>query len=177
MFPPADQLPSDARQNAAGTQSVVGRKDEAVDSQQVEIIGRNLLVSHLLAGGVEVARPERDKGIDLIVYLDRSPSEFVARPLQLKASSRAAFGVDQKYAKTPGLLLAYVWRAAMPTEAVIHALTYAEAVAVAEGLGWTGTLAWANGSYVTTNPSKKVVAALEPYRMEPADWISRIERY
>jgi hypothetical protein len=40
----------------------------AVDSQTVEIIGRNFLVSQLVRDGVEVARPERDHGIDLIAY-------------------------------------------------------------------------------------------------------------
>lgn len=38
----------------------------ALDSQSVEIIGRNFLVSQLVADGLEVTRPERDRGVDLI---------------------------------------------------------------------------------------------------------------
>jgi len=45
-----------------------------MDSQQVEIIGRNWLVSELYRSGLEVARPERDHGIDLIAYLDLDQS-------------------------------------------------------------------------------------------------------
>jgi len=43
---------------------------QAMDSQTVEIIGRNYLVSRLVSDGLEVARPERDRGVDLIAYLD-----------------------------------------------------------------------------------------------------------
>lgn len=36
-----------------------------VDTQLVELAGRNWLASELLRAGLEVARPERDRGIDL----------------------------------------------------------------------------------------------------------------
>ena len=39
-----------------------------VDSQLIEIIGRNRLINELLRGGLEVATPLRDRGIDLIAY-------------------------------------------------------------------------------------------------------------
>ena len=38
------------------------------DSQLVEIAGKHLLISRLVAAGFEVAEPLRDKGIDLIIY-------------------------------------------------------------------------------------------------------------
>lgn len=60
----------------------------ALDAQQTEIVGRNLLISALVASGVEVARPERDRGVDLIAYLDlESERGFQAMPVQLKASA------------------------------------------------------------------------------------------
>ena len=39
-----------------------------LDSQQVEILGRNLIKASLIEAGIEVATPERDNGIDLIAY-------------------------------------------------------------------------------------------------------------
>ncbi len=43
---------------------------EDADSQLTEVFGRNLLISHLVTAGFEVAQPVRDKGIDLIAYRD-----------------------------------------------------------------------------------------------------------
>jgi hypothetical protein len=76
-----------------------------MDSQQIEIVGRNFLVNELLRGGVEVARPERDRGVDLIAYLD---SPFCAVPIQMKAATGEVLSVHAKYEKLPDLLLAYV---------------------------------------------------------------------
>lgn len=36
----------------------------------MELIGRILLVGELLRDGLEVALPERDRGIDLIAYVE-----------------------------------------------------------------------------------------------------------
>ena len=41
-----------------------------MDSQVVEVLGRNRLVSDLLQAGLEVALPVRDRGVDLIAYAD-----------------------------------------------------------------------------------------------------------
>jgi hypothetical protein len=43
-----------------------------LDSQQVELIGRSLMVGELLPDGLEVALPERDRGINLIVYVSQA---------------------------------------------------------------------------------------------------------
>ena len=44
-----------------------------MDTQTTELVGRNFLVSELLRAGLEVARPERDRGIDLVAYVDLDP--------------------------------------------------------------------------------------------------------
>lgn len=85
-----------------------------LDPQRIELIGRNLLVNALLRDGLEVARPERDRGIDLIAYVDRGPvgpsgRQFVARPIQMKAFTGRRFSIDRKYLVVPGLHLAYLW--------------------------------------------------------------------
>jgi len=70
----------------------------------------------------------------------------VARPIQMKAATSTGFGLDQKYAAFPGLLIAYVWHLAEPDAAVTFALTYAEALGVAKEMGYTRTASWRRGS-------------------------------
>ena len=60
------------------------------DTQKIEIIGRNRLINELLAADLEVAQPLRDRGIDLIAYLDIDDAidRFVAFPIQLGLHER-----------------------------------------------------------------------------------------
>ena len=74
-----------------------------LDSQQVEILGRNLVKASLIEAGVEVATPERDNGIDLLAYRWNQNALFVTYPIQIKAASAFSFGMDRKYAKIPRL--------------------------------------------------------------------------
>ena len=79
--------------------------ERPLDTQVIELLGRNRLVSELLRAGLEVAVPARDRGIDLIAYLDlidpqdeaKDPASagrvqrFAARPIQMKAASQQSF--------------------------------------------------------------------------------------
>jgi hypothetical protein len=149
-----------------------------VDSQQIELIGRNLLIGELLRDGLEVAKPERDRGIDLIAYLDidRAGNRFVAAPIQLKAYTSAGFGLDAKYEKFPELLLAYLWYVTAPTQLEIYCLTYAEALAVAQLKGWTKTASWIKGRYDNTRPGTELRSLLKPHRMHPGRWAEKVRR-
>jgi hypothetical protein len=143
------------------------------DSQVVEVVGRNWLVNTLFDAGIEVARPERDRGIDLIAYVDRDTNGFRAVPIQLKSSTVAAFSIDQKYAKMPELLLCFVWHLGKSEqEPSCIAITYVEALQVGIDLGWTTTTSWTEGrKYSTSKPSANVLEALKPYEMtSPSDW-------
>jgi hypothetical protein len=147
------------------------------DSQIVEIIGRNWLVGELYRSGVEVARPERDHGIDLIAFVDLDESgRFVGRPIQMKASTKKMFGVWRRLEKFPDLLLAYVWNLTSPSDSVCYCLTYAEAKAIADKMGWIETASWTKGgSYITNAPSARLLSLLEPFRMvHAADWPAKI---
>ena len=141
--------------------------------QVVELLGRNLLATALIRDGLEVARPERDRGIDLIAYLDTPP--FRAIPIQMKASTDAAFAVDRKYERIHTLLLAYVWHVDDAGPGEMYALTYPEAEAVATTMGWTKTASWAAGIYTTTRPSGALLALLAPHRMVAGAWRRRFE--
>jgi hypothetical protein len=157
--------------------SVLDRQSgERVDSQLRELLGRHRLVEDLHRAGLEVAQPLRDRGVDLIAYADfgSKVSRFVACPIQMKASAEAAFGLDQKYEKFRGLLLAYVWHLNDPQAVVTYALSYAEAFAVAKTMGYTKTVSWSRGKYVSTRPSGKLVRLLAPYKMTPEKWWDRV---
>jgi hypothetical protein len=140
-----------------------------LDTQQIELIGRNLLVGLLLRDGLEIARPERDRGVDLIAYvdLDDTGGPFVASPIQVKAFTRAGFSVDQKYARFPNLLVAYVWNVTDPNELDAYCLTSPEAVGVATSMDWTTTACWRSGIYSTTRPSSRLRGMLDGHRMRP----------
>jgi hypothetical protein len=146
-----------------------------MDSQKIEIIGRNRLVNELLEAGLEVAEPIRDRGVDLIAYLDVDDEidHFVAFPIQLKVSSDRRFAVMRKYDRFPNLILAYVWGVGSEIAPITCALTQQEATVIAETMGWTKTASWVNGGY-SSIISKRLQPLLEPYRMTPAAWRAKL---
>lgn len=142
------------------------------DSQVIELLGRNHLIGELLKAGLEVATPLRDKGVDLIAYADTDT--FSACPIQMKAASAEVFSIHRKYEKFSNLLLAYVWRVATK-EPVTFALTYNEALSVADEMGWTKTASWIDGNvYSNTQPGAALKSKLEPYLMTPDKWRHKV---
>ena len=145
----------------------------ALDTQVVELLGRQRLMAELLRDGLEVAVPVRDRGVDLIAYADlsRQVSRFAARPIQMKAFTASGFSVARKYTRIADLLLAYVWYLSEARPPVTYGLPYAAAVQIAETMGWTETASWKDGGvYTTTSPSKRLLSLLEPYSIEPGKW-------
>ena len=142
------------------------------DTQVVELLGRQRLIAELLRDGLEVALPVRDRGIDLVAYADlgQQVTRFSARPIQMKASTTSAFGVYRKYERVADLILAYVWHLNEPVRAVTYAMTYPQAVELAEKQGWTVTPSWEKGGYTTSKPSRQLLSLLEPYRMQQGRW-------
>lgn len=142
------------------------------DSQRVELLGRNRLIDELLRDNLEVALPVRDRGIDLIAYVDHADgvSTYAARPIQMKAAWTQSFAIDRKYEKFSGLLIAYVWRLNSPKDAVTYALTFDQARSIAEQMGWTRTASWERGAYVINKPGTRLLKALEPFQMRLGAW-------
>ncbi len=153
-----------------------------VDSQLIELAGRNWLMSQLQQAGIEVARPERDRGVDLIAYLEYP--RFIACPIQLKVSSKSAFCVYRE--KHKGMLLVYVWHVQDPPKTVALAMTWAEAEAVAQNMGWTAKPSYRKPKgywrvpAVKANSRKESVrtlsSLLERYKMTPDLWPQTIRR-
>ncbi len=150
-----------------------------LDTQLIEVLGRQLLIEQLLRAGIEVAEPLRDRGVDLIAYVERSADgrEFAAFPIQMKAASTRAWNLDRKYAEVSGLLLAYVWHIAESEKSIVYALTYAEALAIAVEMGYANSSSWRDGGYyASSNPSKKLVELLECHRMTSERWMALLRR-
>lgn len=143
------------------------------DSQLVEIAGKHLLISRLVAAGYEVAEPIRDRGIDLIVY--RDGHEFSARPVQMKASTHESFSLDKKYEKFKGILIAYVWNVNVPEQSDVFVLTFDQARGILETKGYAKSNSWAkNGYYFVRNAGSELKALLEPYRMSSELWQQKL---
>lgn len=147
-----------------------------MDSQSIEVVGRNRLISELVLAGLEVALPVRDRGVDIVAYIDLAvdTSNFVAVPIQMKAASKASFSVNRKYEKVSNLIIAYVWGLQSQDHVETYALTYPEAFLIAEAMGWTKTASWEKGYYVNGQPGKKLCSLLAPYRMTPLAWREKV---
>lgn len=139
------------------------------DPQFVEIVGWYHLITELMRAGIEVAEPVRDRGIDLVAYIDleSTTGKFLARPIQLKANWQTGFAFDRKYQKFHDLIVAYVWNLDDPTRTVTYALTWPEICGLASECGW----AWeAGGRWAITKPGKDLTSHLEAFRMTPERW-------
>jgi len=147
---------------------------EKQDSQLVEMAGKHLLISRLVAAGFEVAEPLRDKGIDLIVY--RGDKGFTAWPIQMKASTQESFSLDRKYKKTPNLLIAYVWNVNAAQHGEVCLLTFDNAVKVMEMKGYAKTDSWTkNGYYFVRNAGSELKGLLKQYGMTTEQWREKIQ--
>ncbi len=149
---------------------------QTLDTQVIELIGRNRLGSELLRAGLEVAVPARDRGVDLIAYADLSSNveRFIARPIQMKAASKRSFSLFKKYERLADLIIAYIWFIEEPENTVTYALTYNEALVLATEVGWTKTKSWEREGYSTTSPSVDICKLLEPHRMTPQKWWAKV---
>ncbi len=139
-----------------------------MDAQTIEVLGRHRLTEELLNAGIEVAVPVRDRGVDLVAYLERGEelTKFRARPIQMKAAQESVFSIDSKYATTPDLLLVYVWYVTEPAKTRFFGLSYGEAVQLAELMGYTATASWQQGGkYVVTAVGAELEAKLTRYEM------------
>jgi hypothetical protein len=140
----------------------------------VEVLGRAALTAALAADGLEVARPERDIGVDLLAFT-RAP--WMAVPLQMKAATGEVFSVQRKYEPIEHLIMVYVWNVGQLGKAEFYAMTWREALAIAEELGWTRTASWQEqGWYSNHRPSERVKAAIEQHQMLPGCWRQLVGR-
>ncbi len=150
-----------------------------MDTHLVEALGRNRLIEELLRAEFDVALPFYDRGVDLIAYKDRGVEgcHFAARPIQMKAFSKAGFSLFRYHARIHDLIMAYVWHVDDAANRLTYALTYREAVTVFKEMGYTKTKSWKRKGYTNTQPGKKLCGLMEGYRMDTAAaWRSLMTR-
>jgi hypothetical protein len=139
------------------------------DTGAVELAGRSILVNELLAAGVEVASPVRDRGFDIIAYLDNG--SFKARPIQLKASSGSGLGIDAKYDRFPDLVHVFLWQVIDGAPSPIFALRQDDIYKIATASGWLETESWRKDKrYSRRNIGKALLELMAPYRMRRERW-------
>lgn len=81
----------------------------------------------------------------------------------MKARTAPAFSVASKYERVPSLLLAYLWNVDRPRALEALFMTYTEAFAIAQTMGWTTTASWKAGLYRMA-PGRWRATVLEPVR-------------
>lgn len=147
--------------------------------RQVERIALPHLEVSVLRAGLQLATPTIDSGIDAIVF--STVGGFRARPIQLKAFSGRGWSLYQRYEKFDQLLIAYVW-CAVSADAQVLVMTYADALAIAETMGFTKTASWKTGvkagkpGYSVTNMSVdgKLFQLCTPHLATPQRWQSLV---
>jgi hypothetical protein len=151
-------------------------KQRRHDGQLIEIAGRNWLVSQLIQCGIEVATPERDKGVDLIAYVEAP--RFRACRIQLKVTTDPTFVAYRE--KHSGMLMVYIWHIDDPPKTVAFAMRTAQARQIVKAKGWHENRAWtkANGYWrrrVTEN-SDFYHRYLRKHKMDLEKWRPTILR-
>jgi hypothetical protein len=137
---------------------------DKVDPQLIEVAGKHLLISRLIAAGLEVAEPIRDKGVDLIAYSGRG--DFVARPIQLKASSNESFSLAAKYSSLSHLLITYVWNVQTPERSEVYAMSFKQAEEILKSKKYDQTDSWQEkGYYFVRSAGAELKELLKPYRI------------
>ena len=136
----------------------------SLDTKQVELIATSWLEMQLLQQGYEVARPLRDKGIDLIAYRDDEDHVFSATPIQVKSARKRTFSIERKYANR-GIVMAYIWEATSG-QPELFLVPYDDAVDLLGNIGDAlNSASWLEkGGYSSQAPSKKLCDELEKYR-------------
>jgi len=95
----------------------------------------------------------------------------------MKVTSKRHFSISKKYARIRDLILAFVWHVNDAEPPVTYAITYPDAVRIGRRMKYTDTASWKQrGNYSTQTPSKRLVALLEPHRMDKKKWGMMVRR-
>ncbi|KWT62208.1 hypothetical protein ADL21_09215 [Streptomyces albus subsp. albus] len=147
------------------------------DTGATEVSGRCWFTAQLLRSGVEVARPERDIGVDLVTY---TSSASWMLPIQLKVVGLKGLTVFHKYVGEP-IALAYVLLGdqdggnAGRTETSAYLLTPEEAWGLPSALGQKFDPDF-HTTYRFSSLTRMLIENLEAHRVLPGSWRERLEQ-
>jgi hypothetical protein len=152
------------------------RKDRSMsDTGATEVLGRTWLTAELTRAGIEVARPERDMGVDLITY---SADASWMLPIQLKTIGLSGITVYQKYVGMPiGIIYVLLGDdhggAAGRPETTAYLLT----PEAAWNLPTTLEMKFDPEDHTTyrfASLTRTLTNELEPHRVQPGTWAERL---
>ena len=120
-----------------------------------------------------------NKWADLIVvaYIDESGNSRQSNvPLKIHASEKRVFNLHRDYGGVDNLLIVYVWgvNSAVVADAIL-ALTYEEAMNVANAKPYPQSNSWSKGGSYNINAGQALQQMLAPYHIPPQTWQDRIE--
>jgi hypothetical protein len=146
-----------------------------VDTGATEVLGRTWLTTQLMREGIELARPERDRGVDLIAY---TPDAAWMLPIQLKTIGLDGLTVFNKYVGTPlGIIYVLLSDAdggqAGRTETTAYLLTPEEAWAIPTALGQKFDPD-VHTTYRFSSLTRPLVEELQIRRVQPGTWHDRL---
>jgi hypothetical protein len=146
-----------------------------VESETIEVVGRNRVIEDLLLAGLQVAVPLKAQEFDLIAYgeLSERSTSFSGCPIQVKASQGRSFKLDQRFDRVANLIHAFVWGIGTG-QVTTYALNQREVVEVAEALGYTLAQSWQKDLYASAPHAKTLVELIEPFRMSPEAWRKKV---
>jgi hypothetical protein len=134
------------------------QKQDKLQTQAVEALGRGLFVSRLIREQIGVALPLWDDGVDLVAHLYDGDT-FRAKPIQLKVSTNTYLGIEAKYEKNSELLMVFIW---LNTEIEKSRILYA----LFSTHGHLATPSWINDrSYSTRTASRAKIEYLQDYEV------------
>jgi len=143
------------------------------DTQLTELLGTALLQNALMIDDIEVAYPVRDRGIDMLAYIDiNSARLFRAIPIQIKAATAEGFGVDKKYEKFSELRIVHIWHVHSNSNARFFLTNYEETKELANG---RKTLANGRKNWHTSAPSEDLKKKLKKYEVLPGEWKRKLK--
>src|SRR6185503_9291869 len=93
------------------------------------------------------------------------------RLVRVIAARQRIFSLRPTLNTLPNLLLIYLWYVDDPAKTVAYALTYQQALAIANKKGWTNTPSWLNdGYYYDSHVGDELLALLAPYPVQAGQW-------
>lgn len=155
----------------------VGRRGSMSDTGATEVLGRTWFTAELVRAGIEVARPERDIGVDLLAY---TADGAWMLPIQLKTIGLYGITVWQKYVGMP-IGIVYVLLGdrdggfAGRAETTAYLLTPAQAWELPAALGKKFDPEF-HVTYRFRGLTGALTEKLEEYRVLPGTWEERLGR-
>lgn len=118
----------------------------------IEVHGVQRVIEALEAAGYQTELFQRNV---LRVQTESRTAQIIPCFIRVISATEESFNIRDRYKALANGLLAYVWYARDPLQAIIYVMTYEEALDIADRKQWTLTDSWQKeGYYSTTRPDR-----------------------